>query len=83
MYCKKCGKEIPDDSVFCLYCGTNLKESITESPRTEEPIKVDVNANWKAKKMVRCVLRMVCNASNSIGMWRRKRQILSSYIQRS
>ena len=49
MYCKKCGKEIPDDSVFCLYCGTNLKESITESPRTEEPIKVDVNANVKAQ----------------------------------
>ena len=49
MYCKKCGKEIPDDSVFCLYCGTNLKESITESPKTEEPIKVDVNANVKAQ----------------------------------
>lgn len=22
MYCKKCGKDIPDDSVFCNHCGT-------------------------------------------------------------
>lgn len=23
MYCKKCGKQIPDDSRFCSYCGTD------------------------------------------------------------
>ena len=22
MYCRKCGREIPDDSVMCGYCGT-------------------------------------------------------------
>ena len=22
MYCKKCGKEIPDDSIYCNHCGT-------------------------------------------------------------
>ena len=22
MYCRKCGKEIPNDSVYCSYCGT-------------------------------------------------------------
>jgi predicted nucleic acid-binding Zn ribbon protein len=25
MYCPKCGKEIPDDSQFCLQCGGNLR----------------------------------------------------------
>jgi rRNA maturation endonuclease Nob1 len=24
MYCLNCGKEIPDISKFCLYCGTEL-----------------------------------------------------------
>ena len=23
MYCKKCGKEIPDDSKFCQHCGSS------------------------------------------------------------
>ena len=25
MYCHKCGKEIPDNSVFCQHCGTTIK----------------------------------------------------------
>lgn len=25
-YCKNCGKELPDDSVFCQYCGSNSVE---------------------------------------------------------
>ena len=24
MYCTKCGKKLPDDSLFCVYCGSNL-----------------------------------------------------------
>ena len=24
MFCKKCGKEIEDDSEFCVYCGTTV-----------------------------------------------------------
>lgn len=26
MYCKNCGKEIPDNSVYCSYCGTLVRE---------------------------------------------------------
>ena len=36
MYCKNCGNKIPDDSKFCIYCGTNLKE--------EKSINVDNNS---------------------------------------
>lgn len=27
MYCKNCGKEITDDSVFCKYCGVSLSDN--------------------------------------------------------
>ena len=27
MYCKKCGKEIADDSKFCQHCGFQIEES--------------------------------------------------------
>ena len=30
MYCKKCGKEINDDSKFCMYCGTQLGSSVSQ-----------------------------------------------------
>ncbi|MDR2176854.1 MAG: zinc ribbon domain-containing protein, partial [Treponema sp.] len=30
MFCKNCGKDIPDYSNFCLYCGTLLSESKNE-----------------------------------------------------
>lgn len=48
MYCKKCGKLIADDSVYCKYCGTNQNE-VTTSEAKPEPIKVDVNAKVDAK----------------------------------
>lgn len=32
MDCRKCGKDIPDGSAYCLYCG--VKQAITRTPRT-------------------------------------------------
>lgn len=32
MYCKHCGKEIADDSVFCQYCGGELQEQEKKKP---------------------------------------------------
>lgn len=37
MYCKKCGAQIPDGSIFCSKCGEKLTtENITEKNNTKE-----------------------------------------------
>ena len=33
MYCKECGKEIADDSIFCSFCGTKLKDVIKQTEK--------------------------------------------------
>jgi len=42
MYCKNCGKQIPDDAKFCQNCGANQTEK-TETPvsfkRYESPVE--------------------------------------------
>lgn len=43
MYCYNCGKQIEDDSVFCPFCGTVLKEETKESKKeTPAPKKEEV-----------------------------------------
>ena len=39
MYCRKCGFEIPDDSVFCVKCGTPV-EGAAAQPQRPEPVEV-------------------------------------------
>lgn len=46
MYCKRCGKKIADDSVFCQYCGTaqdvsNKDTSVDEITIITDDIKID------------------------------------------
>ncbi len=31
MYCKNCGANIPDDSAFCVNCGTSTQDSATQT----------------------------------------------------
>ena len=33
MFCSKCGKQIPDDSVFCPGCGARLQGGAPEEPK--------------------------------------------------
>lgn len=46
--CPNCGKEVPDGAVFCLYCGTRLKGTVTGS--TSEPSKKAVSSATAAVK---------------------------------
>ena len=52
MFCKKCGKKIADDSVFCQYCGTaqdvmNKDTSVDEPTITTDGIKIDTPSKTK------------------------------------
>lgn len=58
MYCKKCGKPIADDSVFCSYCGASV-EQITNSANVKGT-GMSVNTdNNKTKKTVIIIVAIV------------------------
>ena len=48
MFCKSCGKNIPDDSNFCQNCGVRLKTNVDEQDEDEDkvlyefPIRTDI-----------------------------------------
>ena len=42
MFCKKCGKAIPDDSQFCPYCGT---DNLTVPVETASELPSSVQEN--------------------------------------
>lgn len=54
MFCSKCGKEIPDESIFCPECGNNCKENKQSIP------KVDVNEHKGY------VIKSLCHPVNSV-----------------
>lgn len=50
MYCRKCGKEISDDSLFCPSCGekVNLSDIDTGKRKLEESIEEDeINSSYE------------------------------------
>lgn len=51
MYCKRCGKQIADDSVFCKYCGTSTQAPQTGVGNNVTATKVSTNS----KVIVECV----------------------------
>lgn len=42
MYCRKCGSEIDDDSIFCSFCGVKLKESSEKTEKKEKAAPVQI-----------------------------------------
>lgn len=55
MFCKSCGKQIDDDSVFCSHCGTKQSANVNEVNATTEkvvanPQTVNVNLSFGSIK---------------------------------
>lgn len=48
MFCKACGKEITDDSVYCSYCGTN---QLVDRAEADKPEKTETGNPGKIKKL--------------------------------
>ena len=47
MYCKYCGKEIANDSVFCQFCGKKLNDGTIYSINQEkEELEKKKNHTW-------------------------------------
>ena len=49
MYCKKCGKVIPENSIYCMFCGVYVKKNVSDNsdyPQTDiEKLYEDVMVN--------------------------------------
>ena len=67
MYCKKCGKVIPDDSLFCQYCGEQLSDS---KPPKKQMLKSplsrfqSLSRGWQI-----CIMSYVCWVFLWIILW--------------
>lgn len=50
MFCSKCGKKIPDESNYCLFCGfqlnTNEESQIEEKPLNQKEIRYEKAMQW-------------------------------------
>lgn len=58
MYCKKCGKQIADDSVFCSYCGASVEQvANNESDKNKEGS--NVSSSKKSKKTIYIIASII------------------------
>lgn len=61
MICRKCGKEIPDESVFCSYCGSDLRVSkpSNHSHTSEEQVPLALLINQVVKHKIAAIISLV------------------------
>lgn len=71
MFCINCGKQMPDDAIFCPYCGAKISsihlENLTERPavkRSPQPSSAAkrVSDDRKARAVVTLILFLIGTA---------------------
>lgn len=59
MFCRKCGKEIPDESDFCAYCGTPVHPDINRQKKTRRYVLNGYN-DKKRKRLLITIGAILC-----------------------
>lgn len=61
MICKKCGKEIPDESTFCAHCGCDLRNnlSLNRFRSSEEQVPLVLLINKIVKHKIAAIVSLV------------------------
>lgn len=61
MICKKCGKEIPDESTFCAHCGCDLRNNLSSNRfrSSEEQVPFVLLINKIVKHKIAAIVSLV------------------------
>ncbi len=85
MYCGKCGKQIPDDSNFCSYCGNTISTNTNPYPGQSRPLQWEFkeiyisNSSFKTTSTLTITYAKYPSASGLIELWQAyKPQILEN-----
>ncbi|MGC8585023.1 MAG: zinc ribbon domain-containing protein [Thermoplasmata archaeon] len=54
MKCQNCGATVPEDVIFCPYCGTKIKDINASQPKQEEKKDKNTNNNEEILKEMKC-----------------------------
>lgn len=86
MYCPSCGKQIPDNSMFCLHCGTSIAVPRDVASTVRGPIE------WEYKEFVwtpppdrsdHWYLGKVSYATVRLESWSKYRPMILAELQKS